>query len=62
MQTNNYTFPVLLDDKMAVTRAYGVQSTPTNFLIDRDGVIRYKQAGAFPSQQDFDTKINTLLK
>jgi peroxiredoxin len=61
MQTNNYTFPVLLDSKMSVTSNYGIQSTPTNFLIDRDGVIRYRQTGAFSSPQDFETKVNELL-
>ena len=57
MQKNKYTFPVLLDLKEAVTKAYGIASTPTNFLIDKDGVIRQRLTGAFP---DFDASLKQL--
>jgi len=31
---------------LAATRSYGVKSTPTNFLIDKAGVILERQMGA----------------
>ncbi len=34
------TFPVLIDLDGKLTRAYGVNSIPTNFLIDRQGIVR----------------------
>jgi len=34
------TFPVLLDPKGEMAQRYGVYAIPTNFLIDRQGVIR----------------------
>jgi peroxiredoxin len=34
------TFPVPLDPDGKITRRYGVYAIPTNFLIDRQGVIR----------------------
>jgi peroxiredoxin len=34
------TFPVPLDEDGKVAKRYGVYGIPTNFLIDRDGVIR----------------------
>lgn len=34
------TFPVPLDPDGALARKYGVHAIPTNFLIDRQGVIR----------------------
>jgi peroxiredoxin len=34
------TFPVPLDPDGALTRKYGVYAIPTNFLIDREGIIR----------------------
>ena len=62
MQKNSYTFPVLLDDKLAMTRAYGVKSTPTNFILDKDGVIRTKLTGAFPDQATLDELIKQASK
>lgn len=40
------SFPALLDMNLAATRSYGVKSTPTNFLIDKAGVILERQMGA----------------
>ncbi|WP_044896472.1 thiol-disulfide oxidoreductase ResA [Bacillus alveayuensis] len=33
------TFPILLDKKMEVLNAYGVDPLPTTFLIDKDGKV-----------------------
>jgi cytochrome c biogenesis protein CcmG/thiol:disulfide interchange protein DsbE len=38
-------FPVPMDQRGDVSRAYGVRSLPTTFFIDRDGVIREIQNG-----------------
>lgn len=34
-------YPVLWDDDGSIMERYGVQSIPRNFLIGRDGIIRY---------------------
>jgi peroxiredoxin len=34
------TFPVLLDPEGKMAKRYGVYAIPTNFLIDRQGIIR----------------------
>ena len=39
------TFPVLLDSKSAVSKAYGVPGLPTTFLIDKSGQIAYRAVG-----------------
>jgi cytochrome c biogenesis protein CcmG/thiol:disulfide interchange protein DsbE len=39
------TFPLPLDQRGDVSRAYGVRSLPTTFFIDRSGVIRQIHAG-----------------
>ena len=39
------TFPVLLDSKSAVSKAYGVPGLPTTFLIDKTGQIAYRAVG-----------------
>jgi peroxiredoxin len=33
-------FPTAMDQRLGVSRMYGVNSIPTTFFIDRDGVIR----------------------
>ena len=47
MSTNNYTFPVLLDQNLTMTHTYGVKSTPTNFIVDKNGIIQFRQTGQF---------------
>lgn len=49
------TYPIWLDNKGQSTVTYQVVATPTTFFIDRQGVIRYKVAGALTDkvlQQD----------
>lgn len=60
MNTNNYSFPVLLDTKMQVTRTYNIKSTPTSLFIDKDGVIREIKIGV-SSKETFDASLNQLL-
>lgn len=44
------TFPLLLDKKSAVAKAFGVPGLPTSFLIDKEGRIAYRAVGG----RDFD--------
>lgn len=60
MSTNNYSFPVLLDNKMLVTRVYNIKQTPTSFLIDKDGVIREVTVGVY-TKATLDASLNQLL-
>ncbi|MCX7593791.1 MAG: thioredoxin family protein [Fischerella sp.] len=39
---NQLNFPYLWDSTQDVTRSFGVSKTPMAFLIDKDGVVRYK--------------------
>jgi peroxiredoxin len=34
------SFPTAMDQRLGVSRAFGVNSIPTTFFIDRDGIIR----------------------
>lgn len=40
------TFPIVIDSTGKVARDYGVRFTPTQFLIDRTGIVRAGGSGA----------------
>ncbi|MGB3757044.1 MAG: thioredoxin family protein [Rivularia sp. (in: cyanobacteria)] len=46
-------FPYLWDSTQDVTRSFGATKTPTAFLIDKDGVVRYRgQVDSNAQEQD----------
>ena len=61
MQKNNYSFPVLLDETQIVTKSYIIKQTPTNFLIDKDGIIREITVGAYASKAAMEDSLNKIL-
>ena len=56
IEKNDYTFPTLLDSWGRVANIYSVRSYPTTFLIDREGKVVGKAAGArkWASKDSFD--------
>jgi thioredoxin-dependent peroxiredoxin len=62
MSSNSYSFPVLLDaNNYQTTKAYNIKYTPTNFLIDKDGIIRKITIGPFANKAAFDTAIQSIM-
>lgn len=61
MQKNNYSFPVLLDVNQLATISYHIRSTPTNVLIDKDGIIREITLGAYSSKAAMEDSLNRIL-
>lgn len=51
IQTNNFTFPVLLDEQGRVAQQYSTRSFPTTFIIDRNGVIQHVQTGVISEDE-----------
>ncbi len=43
VKTKGIRYPVVLDSDGAVSRAYDVRAIPTTYVLDRNGVIRYRQ-------------------
>jgi peroxiredoxin len=39
------TYPILVDGKGTVAKAYRAKNLPTNVIIDREGKVRYIEAG-----------------
>ena len=48
---NGFTFPVLLDGNAEALRAYNARSFPMTIVVDRAGVVRYKQVGPITPAQ-----------
>jgi peroxiredoxin len=40
------SFAILLDPDLAVARLYRVRGLPTSFVVDRDGIVRYREIGS----------------
>jgi peroxiredoxin len=53
------TFPILVDSDGKLAQRYGVHSIPTNFLIDRQGVVREIRVGDLFKDKTF---MQALLK
>lgn len=49
---HNLTYPIWLDTNKAAGKALGVLAFPTNLVIDREGTIRYLEAGFNPAALD----------
>ena len=61
-QTLKVTYPVLLDERKEVSRAYEVGSMPLTVLIDREGVVRYVSEGFKPGyEKRYTEQLRKLL-
>jgi cytochrome c biogenesis protein CcmG, thiol:disulfide interchange protein DsbE len=56
----NISYPILLDPDLSVTRRYGVSGVPTTFILDRQGVLRFKIMGEITNDK-LDQVARTLL-
>lgn len=55
-------FPALPDPKNKVATAYGATGfPPTNFIIDTEGIIKYKKPGPFQGQEEIEKILESLL-
>lgn len=63
MQEYGLTFPVLLDPEGEVMYLYRIFSIPASFLMDKEGIIRFKELG-YRDWTDLDSrkKLETILQ
>jgi len=61
MESNNLSFPVLLDINKEVGRSYGIQAIPTTFIIDQSGIIRVIEVGAFTSEDEIERVLGKVI-
>ena len=61
LQNNGLSLSVLLDIDITVARQYAVPGTPTAFFIDREGIIKAKVIGPFPSKAAIDSRLSEIM-
>ena len=61
MEENNFSFPVLFADS-EMGSSYGIYSIPTSYLIDRDGIVQYRNVGyASGDEEELEKRLVDLL-
>lgn len=61
MQSHQLSLPVLLDTKQSLAQKYNVVSIPTTFFIDKDGIVRAKIIGSFPSKEAIEKALSQII-
>ncbi len=61
IQSQNYSFPVLLDTSRDVALEYNIQGYPITFLIDKDGIIQVMQFGAFANKAEIEKRLSKII-
>ena len=61
IESNDFSFPVLLDTKRDVAQDYNIQYIPSTFFIDKYGIIQEKIIGAFPSKIAIEENLSKII-
>ena len=60
LKNMNVTYPVLMDPKSATTKLYGIGGIPTTYILNREGVIKFRIMGEI-SKDGLEKFIKALL-
>jgi len=60
IKEKGYTFPVLLDKEDEAWSIYMQRGIPTNYIIDKKGIIRYGFSGAFQNKEQMEQLIKNI--
>ena len=61
MQSQGFSFPVLLDTRGSIAQSYGIVRLPTTFFIDKDGIIQDMKVGAFRSVAEIESGLSKIM-
>ena len=60
VDSEGFTFPVLLDPEGEAAGSYSVSEIPRTFFIDAEGIIQERRLGPFSSQEQIETILDSL--
>lgn len=60
--TNKYSFNVLMDLDAKVVASFGVSGIPTKFVIDKDGIIRFKSVGFGGNDEELVNEMTMMIE
>ena len=60
--SNKYSFHVLMDNDNKVVEQFKVEGIPTKFVIDKNGVIRFKSVGFDGSDDKLMTELSAMIE
>jgi hypothetical protein len=58
---NKYTFHVLMDNESKVVDQFKVDGIPTKFIIDKNGIIRFKAVGFDGSDDKLISELTAMI-
>ena len=61
LDSNGFSFPVLLDTKQDVAAEYNIRAIPTTYFVDKDGVIQGVKIGAFSNEADLEGNLRNII-
>lgn len=61
IKTNKYNFDVLLDSDNAVIESFKVEGIPTKFVIDKNGIIRFKSVGYNSNEEKAMAELTAMI-
>lgn len=61
LSDNGFTLPIILDREFLVTAQYRVSGVPLTVFLDREGLIRFAQPGAFQSVEAIEEILELIL-
>ncbi len=62
IKEGGYTFPVVLDRDGDLSARYRVTGIPETFLVDRDGIVRFRLAGAYSSTEEIIASLSIIME
>lgn len=62
IESNKYTFHVIMDNDNEVVAQYGVNGIPTKFIIDKEGKVRFKSMGFNGSDDKLIAELTAMIE
>jgi peroxiredoxin len=62
VSNHGLSLTIPMDYDAGVTRDYNITTIPRTFFIDKEGIIRDIQPGAFQSVQDIENRLTKIMK